>query len=819
MRITDREKNSKIIQEKIVSMSEYLKEHKYPIVKIKAEELITYFEGDAPSGDTTTLEQVLQSKWLLVHELVEISELKKQGYTIAFDLLVSKPTVVFQAHLIATDWEFQLARKEADNEWIRKRLNDVKNWLDDPNLQSSLSSKCRELLQKYSMKTSNFAKSKRLPLKTVKINDEFWNKRLTITNSSAISYQWSQLEQTHNLDNFRILAGKKQGYRIGFFYCDSDLHKWADAAARILTISDNKKLSKLIREYIDLIALVQQPDGYLYTYNQFHFPDNRWVNLQIEHELYCLGHMIEAAVSYMETNEPEKYKKKFLKIAKLSADLLVADFQNTSPKYTPGHQEIEIALIRLYRYTKEKKYLDLAAHFLKQRGKIKFFSLRLISQAISERKRTREIKKNMEQKQMVNKVNMSFFGGEESHQKEAPFLPLRSTFQYLTGRYLQQNRSIYRMKRPFGHSVRWGYLVTAMAMLYQETGDEKILKALKRTWNHLVQKQMFVTGGIGSLGFVEGFGRDYELNNDSCYCETCAAIASILLNWELALITNEAKYSDLLEWQIYNALSVGIGLDGKSYFYRNLLESDGQIRRKNWFATPCCPSNISRIWASIGEYIYSYNENEIWIHQYIGSTTTFQLTKSNSHVDIQMDSELPWRGKVKLEINTKKPFEFTLNIRIPSWANGLKITINGESEVFTYDKASKELSGSGLMPNKSHFHTITQLWEKNTVIELELSMDVRIHITHPKVKANRKRVALSRGPIVYCFESIDNSSLSISNATIDLGKEIIWEYDEALLEGIMKLFGKDKTGRILTAIPYYSWGNRESSAMQVWIKK
>jgi DUF1680 family protein len=668
------------------------------------------------------------------------------------------------------------------------------------------------------MTTSKFIASKRLLLKSIEITDAFWLKRFNINNSKAIFYQWNQLEETHNQDNFRILAGKKHGYRQGFFYCDSDLHKWADAAARILTTTENKKLSKTLQDYIDLISEVQESDGYLFTYNQFHFQNDRWVNLQIEHELYCLGHMIEAAVSYMGTNEPERYKNKFLGIAKRSADLLVKDFQNAPPKYTPGHQEIEIALIRLYRLTKEKKYLDLAAHFLRQRGKISFFSLRLIRQALSEKKRSKIIKKDMEQNQITNELQMSFFGGEESRQKEAPFLPIRSVFQYLSGRYIQQNQPVQRMKRPFGHSVRWGYLVTAMAMLFQETGDEKLLKALERTWNHLVQKQMFVTGGIGSLGVVEGFGRDFELNNDTCYCETCAAIASILLNWELALITNEAKYSDLLEWQLYNALSVGIGLDGTSYFYRNLLESEGQIQRKKWFATPCCPSNISRIWASIGEYIYSYNEDGIWIHQYIGSSTAIQRTKESPTINIQMKSEFPWNGRVNLVITVEKPSKFAINIRLPSWSNGLVITIDGESQKIKLKKSVTKLSGSGLKPEISKFYKISRDWGKETIIYLDFSMPINIHRANPKVKANKHKVALSRGPIAYCFESNDNLALQIPFASIDLNKEITWEFDKSMLEGIVKIYGIDNTNKKIIAIPYYSWGNRELSAMQVWIK-
>ncbi|MHA1211181.1 MAG: glycoside hydrolase family 127 protein, partial [Candidatus Heimdallarchaeota archaeon] len=511
------------------------------------------------------------------------------------------------------------------------------------------------------MELSTFANSKRLNLAEITIQDGFWNKRLKMNSNSAIFYQWDQLEKQHNQDNFRILAGKKEGYRSGFFYCDSDLHKWVDAAARILNTTTNEPLSALIHNYITLMEKVQQEDGYLYTYNQFHFPDRRWANIQIEHELYCLGHMIEAAVSYMETKDSVSNRTKLLGIAYKAADLLVETFQKVKPKYTPGHQEIEIALIRLYRYSSEKKYLDLASKFLEQRGKDPIYGLRLISQTIGQRKRSKTIERDKQKKNIIKETQIQFFGGETKHQKEAPFLGIRSTFQYLSGRYHQQNRPIKRMKRPYGHSVRWGYFVTAVAMLYQERGNKSHLKALERTWEHLIQKQMFVTGGIGALGIVEGFGRDYELYSDSCYCETCAAIANILLNWELALITPEAKYSDLLEWQLYNAMSVGIALDGKSYLYRNLLESDGQLVRKDWFTTPCCPSNVSRIWASIGEYICSFNKENIWIHQYIGCSTELTLAEDHDPVKLKIHSQLPWDGKVTIKVTPINPQEFTLN--------------------------------------------------------------------------------------------------------------------------------------------------------------
>ncbi|MHA1366982.1 MAG: glycoside hydrolase family 127 protein [Candidatus Heimdallarchaeota archaeon] len=646
---------------------------------------------------------------------------------------------------------------------------------------------------------SNKSISRRIPLKQVKINDNFWNSRLEINNKTAIFYQWDQLEKTHNQDNFRILAGKKEGYRFGFFYCDSDLHKWTDAAARILTTTKNEKLSKLVQEYIDLMKDVQEPDGYLYTYNQFHFPDRRWANIQIEHEM--------------------EYKKKFLDIAIKSADLLVKKFLAAPPKYTPGHQEIEIALIRLYRLIKEKKYLDLASHLIYQRGRRAFFGLSLLSQARDQEKRKKIIAKDMRQKNIDNKLSMQYFSTETKQQKEVPLLGLRSTFQFLSGRYHQQNTRVTKMKRPYGHSVRWGYLVTAMAMLYQENEDPELLKALERTWEHLVQKQMFLTGGIGSLGTIEGFGRDYELDNSYCYCETCAAIANILLNWELALITNDAKYSDLLEWQLYNALNVGISIDGRSYLYRNLLKSNGQLTRKDWFATPCCPSNVSRIWANIGEYIYSHNEDTIWIHQFIGNSTEIQLKEKETTVKINMTSEFPWNGKVSIKIQPTREIDFTLKIRMPNWTNESKIWINGQEWYFEYFRPDTEATAGGLSPQKAMFIPVKVKWRETTTLDIEFAMDVRKHNAHPKVKTNKDKVALSQGPMVYCFESTDNPNSKIPNANINAALNITSKFDESLFGGVNRLEAIDGQNKQLIAIPYYCWANRDPSAMQVWINE
>ncbi|MFW9921914.1 MAG: glycoside hydrolase family 127 protein [Candidatus Thorarchaeota archaeon] len=661
-----------------------------------------------------------------------------------------------------------------------------------------------------------YRKSNPLSFKNVKINDPFWNKYFEINNEKAILYQWEQLEKTHNQENFRILTGEKEGYRFGFFYCDSDLHKWSDAASRILVMNKNPQLTALLKEYINLMEKVQLDDGYLFTYNQFHFPARRWANLQIEHELYSLGHMIEAAVSYFETNEPEEYKKRFLDIAVKSADLLVKDFLTASPEYTPGHQEIEIALIRLYHLTKNSSYLDLASHFIYNRGKIPFFGFKLLSQAIDQNDRSKKIINEVNTKGIKRDTALGFEMGEMKHSKEAPLLALRSLFQFITGRYHQQNSRVEKMKRPYGHAVRWGYLTTAMAMLYQENGDIKLLKALERTWDNLVKKHMFVTGGIGALGNVEGFGRDYELNNEYCYCETCAAIANILLNWELALITNEAKYSDVLEWQLYNALSVGIGSEGNNYLYRNLLQSNGDLVRKPWFATPCCPSNISRIWASVGKYVYSYGNDTIWIHQYIGNQTKISL--NNDLIAIKMESRLPWEGNIELKISVQKAKNFTIYFRIPSWTNNPHAKINDEIIEIKKPIETQKTAG-GYSPFSSFFYPITRDWTDTTNISLIFPMDINIHQAHKRVRNNHNKIALSRGPIIFCFESIDNSTSSIPKASIDLSKELESKFNEKLFGGIYELFGVDKNNQPLKAIPYYCWANRGSSKMQVWIKK
>lgn len=653
------------------------------------------------------------------------------------------------------------------------------------------------------------------PLSRVKISGGFWGGRCAMNRDKAIFYQWNQLEQTGRIDNFRIVAGTKQGFRTGFFYNDSDVHKWAEAAATILSAEPNQHLEKILDEYIDIIRGAQAEDGYLFTYNQFHFPGDRWKNLQIEHELYTHGHLIEAGIAHGNATGGND----LMEIARKAADLVVRDFTGAGPAMTPGHEEVEIALMRLYRTTGEIKYLETARHFLEQRGRSTFFGLRLIKQFLSQTRREGIIIKQQKETTGMTSAPAGFDFTENLMATEPPFLKLRAHWSFLTGKFFQQHCPIRKQRIPEGHAVRWGYLATAMAMLFRETGDRSILKTLTAAWDRMVQRRMYVTGGIGSLPVIEGFGRDYELDNRYAYCETCAALASIFWNHEMLMATGEARYADLIEWQLYNAASAGIALDGCSYLYRNPLESEGQKRRP-WYATACCPSNVSRTWASLGKYIYSIDNDNVWVHQYFGSNAEIGLHDGfPTSAQIIINSELPWEGRVSIRILIDTPSEFTLYLRIPSWSGDPSVMINDNQEMIDIPSRPDSVTASGYSPYHSCYISIKRNWDKNSIIDITFPMAITVHRSHRKVKPNRGKIALSRGPLVYCLESIDNPVTPIPGANIDTNKEVKPYFSEKHFGGAWVLEGSDPAGNPLTFIPYFCWANRGLANMEVWVRE
>lgn len=638
----------------------------------------------------------------------------------------------------------------------------------------------------------------------VKITDGFWRDRLDINARRAIFHQWDQLEASGCIENFRIAAGDVDGFREGWFFADSDAHKWLDAASRIFASFPDPRLASIMDAFIALLARAQQPDGYLFTYNQIHFPGTRWTNLQIEHELYCHGHLIEAGVSHYEATD----RTDLLDIACRAADRIVDDFRGKGPAYTPGHEEIEIALLRLYQVTNEKSYLEMARQFIEQRGRDPFFTLSLLKQNASVEARGKYVKQKRQEYLAAHPEFKPFQLPPGNAAKKPWNATLRWNLSALNGKYFQQHAPVRKQTVPVGHSVRFAYLETAIAMLARETGDATLVPALERAWEHMVTRRMYVTGGIGSLPALEGFGDDYELDPEFAYAETCAALGSMFWNWEMAHLTGEAKYSDLFEWQLYNAAAVGMGMSGDAYLYNNPLTCRGGVTRKPWYAVPCCPSNLSRTWADLGKYVFSSNQNELWIHQYISSQHETDFAK------IELRSDFPWNGKVRIKIESSA--EFTLNLRLPSWSQNPQISINGNEvnsgteyyprlpTVFRYDQ------------RQSSFLPINRTWHSGDEITLTFDMPFHLRRAHPKVKGHAGKAAITRGPLVYCIESVDNPNVDIFTTKLDTNF-LHPIFDASLLGGIMKIEAKSTDGQPLTFIPYHLWGNRGESKMTVWV--
>jgi DUF1680 family protein len=652
---------------------------------------------------------------------------------------------------------------------------------------------------------------------------DFWNHQREDNAKKAIYHQWKELEASGCIHNFRIAAGEAEGLREGWFFADSDAYKWLEAASRILASNPNGRLLELVDNFINLLGRTQTPDGYLFTYNQIHFPNLRWQNLQIEHELYCHGHLIEAGVSHFEATR----RTDLLEVARKAADRIVADFLGKGPEYTPGHEEIEIALLRLYQVTLDRPhYLEMARQFIEQRGRNKGFALHLLKQNIKVGQRSEFVK---QQKQAFLAVHpgIHYYKVPPGNQAKKTWnTTLRWYAGALTGKYFQQHAPVRKQIVPVGHSVRFAYLQTAVAKLVSLTGDSTLVPALEQAWEHMVNRRMYVTGGIGSLANLEGFGNDYELDPEYAYAETCAALGSMFWNWEMVKLEGHAKYSDLFEWQLYNAAAVGMGLDGKAYLYNNPLTCKGGVKRQPWYAIPCCPSNISRTWANLAQYSYTQNEGWVFIHQYISiddeKITLLDVDDNEVNLILRMDSNLPWEGHAQITIDNMSSFStqstrVNLSLRYPSWAKCMEVIINGmKVQTFTLAENSLPVTASGIYPQMAVFKELNHLIQTGDVIDVYFDSDIQLRRAHPKVKNHNGKASVTRGPLVYCLESIDNPGVDIFTIILD-PKSLSTQTDPDLLGGVMKIIGKSVDGKDLTFIPYFLWENRGSSQMTVWV--
>ena len=639
-----------------------------------------------------------------------------------------------------------------------------------------------------------------LDLKKVSIHDSFWSKHVDLVRNAIIPYQWEAMndripdaESSHCLENFKIAAGRVKGDFYGAVFQDTDVAKWLEAVGFSLACYPDEVLEKTADEVIDLIADAQCEDGYINTYFTIKEPDKRWTDLCEGHELYTAGHLMEAAVAYYEGTG----KRKFLDCMCKFADLICDTFGTEEGKIHgyPGHEEVEIGLIKLARVTGNKKYMDQAKYFVDARG-----------------------------------VGENYFMKEMSRLDYKMIFP---EFADYTPVYSQSHKPVREQTTAEGHAVRAVYLYCAMADLAEAYQDEGLLKACKTLWNNIVEKRMYLTGGIGSSGHLERFTVDYDLPNEYNYSESCASIGLALFGLRMAQITGESQYMDVAERALYNTVLAGIALDGKSFFYVNPLEvwppacmegtSKKHVKpiRQKWFGVACCPPNIARTLASLGQYVYSQRpeKRELYVNLFVSNET--ELDWNEDKISVKLQTEFPWVNTYSLEVKNVPAGGMNLMLRVPDYAQDYQVKADGK----LYEE-NKE-------PEKGYRRVHV---EKDTKIEVSFAAPAKFVYANPQVRADSGKAAIVRGPLVYCLEEIDNSQ-NLPAIFVDT--------DESLKEEKSDLFGgivivKAKGKKIveasvsdslysgekpqledveLTAIPYPYWNNRGEGEMLVWMKE
>ncbi|SDK54135.1 glycoside hydrolase family 127 protein [Natronorubrum texcoconense] len=658
------------------------------------------------------------------------------------------------------------------------------------------------------MTTLRHARS--VPLADVTIDDEFWNSRLERNREVSLEYQYDHLETTGCLENFRraatVLNGRAddRGGFQGIWFADSDAYKWLEAASYVLARRDEPELRRRVDEVIDLVAAAQDDDGYLNTYFVLEEPGKRWTNLNTMHELYCGGHLIEAAVAHhWATGERD-----LLEVAIRFADHIDSIFGDEIDG-VPGHQGIELALVKLARATDEDRYVDLARYFVDLRGR--------------DDRLARELERIDELAGYESDEEGIAAGARDIFYEDGAY----------DGSYAQAHAPVLEQTSVEGHSVRAMYFFAGIAEVAAETDDEELLAHLEHLWESMTERRTYVTGGIGSSAYGERFTEDYDLPNDTAYAETCAAIGSVFWNQRLFELTGNARYADLIEWTLYNAVLVGMSQDGTEFFYDNRLESDGDHHREGWFECACCPPNVARLLASLGEYLYAVGSEEaqLYVNQYVGSSATVEV--AGSAVDITQTAELPWGGDVSLEIDVAVPTEFGISLRVPSWCTDAAVRVNGEERALDIEPEP----GTGRWT--ADYVTLEREWDDDR-IEVSFEQSVVPIRAHPAVEANAGRIALTRGPLVYCLEAVDNDrplhqyligpeSASTADTT----------YRDDLLRGTVVLEGEamapdfedwdddlylpaTETNRVAApfiAIPHFLWDNRAPGEMAVWLRE
>ena len=611
---------------------------------------------------------------------------------------------------------------------------------------------------------------------SVKVSDGFWGQRLKASREVTIPLAFSKCEETGRYENFVKAAHPSEEYKVsGLAFDDTDVYKTIEGASYVLQTYPDKTLEAYIDSVLVIVAAGQEPDGYLYTsrtMNPKHphnwSGDHRWEKVEVlSHELYNLGHMVDGAVAHYQATG----KRNFLDIAIRYADCVCREI-GPGPgqvERVPGHQIAEMALCRLYLVTGDKKYLEQAKYFLDRRGKTATSDL-----------------------------------------------------------YTQSHLPILEQDEAVGHAVRATYMYSGIADVAALTGDKEYIDAIDRIWDNIVSKKYYITGGIGATRHGEAFGKNYELPNASAYCETCAAIGNVYVNHRMFLLHGESKYYDVLERTLYNGLLSGVSLQGDGFFYPNPLESAGGYERKPWFGCACCPSNICRFIPSVPGYVYAVNGNDLYVNLYMPNTLTQKV--NGKDVVLRQETGYPWNGDVQITIDKNSAKTFSLKLRIPGWVRGevapgglysyadgkslgYKVLVNGEEVSSDLDKG---------------YFTITRKWKKGDKVSLHLDMEPRVVTAREEVEADRGRIAIERGPIVYCAEAADNSFpvrsvLLTPEPVMAVSHGDVLGYPVEKISTIAQTLHYDQMGRLrvddvkLTMIPYYAWCHRGAGEMAVWL--
>lgn len=622
-----------------------------------------------------------------------------------------------------------------------------------------------------------------VPFTSVTIADPFWSPRIEANRTVTIGYDFQKSAETGRLTNFDKAAGRMAGDHEGIFFNDSDVFKIIEGAAFSLHLHPDPALEAYLDDLIERIGAAQEADGYLYTARTIAerngTPEKlradregltRWSALRVNHELYNVGHMYEAAVAHYRATG----KRTFLEIACKNADLIDRTFGPDRLRNVPGHQEIELGLVKLYGATGDERYLRLAKFFLDERG---------------------------------------HYNGRAPHRN------------FDDPGYMQDHQPVVDQAEAVGHAVRAVYMYSGMADVAALTGEQAYIDAIDRIWENVVGKKLYITGGIGARHHGEAFGANYELPNATAYNETCAAIANIFWNQRMFQLHGDANYIDVLERSLYNGFLPGVAFSGDRFFYVNPLSFDGHYKfnrddslvRLGWFNCSCCPTNVVRVFPSLGGYLYAQRVDRLYINLYMGSTAS--VTVQGVPVQISQQTDYPWDGTIRVTVQPAQPAQFTLCLRIPGWAQGRPVP----SDLYHYladctDAPTLSVNGEDVqIQSEQGYALLTRTWQAGDQVTLTLPMEVRRVVSHPAITENQHKVAIERGPLVYCAEGIDNGG-AVLGALLPDRTTFTAKFAPDLLGGVTVITSTDSS-HPLQLIPYYAWAHRGISEMVVWLNR